>query len=274
MSKQIEALKLALEALIELTGWQSLAPGYVWDETQDAITALRRALEQAQRQQAIDKMAENERKLGIQMQPEPVAWRARDANGKWMYGDVPAPELPSGQPEFLGVIATPAAPVQVEHCIWARNGNTPCPHTAEKQEPVAWRARDANGKWMYGDVPAPELPSGQPEFLGVIATPAAPVQEPNCDRSACGDFSPGPCDNPGCPALRTPPAAPCNPAQDGVCEALGCGCEARPAVPLTDAQIGAVAADIWGSVLIAPQSHQAFARAIEAKLREKNGGNQ
>lgn len=33
---------------------------------------------------------------------------------------------------------------------------------------------------------------------------------------------------------------------------------------LTDAQIGAVAADIWGSVLIAPQSYQAFARAIEA----------
>ncbi len=39
---------------------------------------------------------------------------------------------------------------------------------------------------------------------------------------------------------------------------------------LTDAQIGAVAADIWGSVLIAPQSYQAFARAIEAKLKEKN----
>ena len=40
--------------------------------------------------------------------------------------------------------------------------------------------------------------------------------------------------------------------------------------PLTDAQIGAVAADIWGSILIAPQSYQAFARSIEAKLREKN----
>ena len=40
--------------------------------------------------------------------------------------------------------------------------------------------------------------------------------------------------------------------------------------PLTDAQIGAVAADIWGSILIAPQSHQEFAHAIEAKLKEKN----
>ena len=44
----------------------------------------------------------------------------------------------------------------------------------------------------------------------------------------------------------------------------------RSVKPLTDAQIGAVAADIWGSVLIAPQSYQAFARAIEAKLKEKN----
>lgn len=34
--------------------------------------------------------------------------------------------------------------------------------------------------------------------------------------------------------------------------------------PMTDAQIGAVASDIWGSVLIAPQSYLAFARAIEA----------
>lgn len=38
----------------------------------------------------------------------------------------------------------------------------------------------------------------------------------------------------------------------------------QPSKPLTDAQIGAVAADTWGSVLIAPQSYQAFARAIEA----------
>jgi hypothetical protein len=54
----------------------------------------------------------------------------------------------------------------------------------------------------------------------------------------------------------------------------GAGFESLPASPqwqgLTDSQIGAVAADIWGSVLIAPQSYQAFARAIEAKLKQKN----
>lgn len=34
---------------------------------------------------------------------------------------------------------------------------------------------------------------------------AEPV-EPDCDRSACGDFSPGPCDNPGCSARRDKPS--------------------------------------------------------------------
>ena len=33
--------------------------------------------------------------------------------------------------------------------------------------------------------------------------------------------------------------------------------------PLTNAEVGAVASDIWGSFLIAPQSYQKFARAIE-----------
>jgi hypothetical protein len=39
---------------------------------------------------------------------------------------------------------------------------------------------------------------------------------------------------------------------------------------LTDAERGITAAETWGSVLIAPQSYQVFARAIEAKLKEKN----
>lgn len=39
---------------------------------------------------------------------------------------------------------------------------------------------------------------------------------------------------------------------------------------LTEEERGITAAEIWGSVLIAPQSYQAFARAIEARLKEKN----
>ena len=65
MSK--EAMKLALEALknFEKAGLATL-------KTIDAITAIKEALAN----DALDKMAENERELGIQMQPEPeaVAW--------------------------------------------------------------------------------------------------------------------------------------------------------------------------------------------------------
>ncbi|MGQ7956458.1 hypothetical protein ACUTAF_01835 [Pseudomonas sp. SP16.1] len=35
---------------------------------------------------------------------------------------------------------------------------------------------------------------------------AAASADPECDRSACGDYSPGPCDNPDCPARRDKPA--------------------------------------------------------------------
>lgn len=66
------------------------------------------------------------------------------------------------------------------------------------QEPVAWA-----GAIEYG------VPLLMVEPQNWKATPlyAAPVseakaQEPDCDRSACGDFSPGPCDNPDCSARR------------------------------------------------------------------------
>jgi hypothetical protein len=44
----------------------------------------------------------------------------------------------------------------------------------------------------------------------------------------------------------------------------------REWVGLTDAEIDSVAAEIWGSEHIAPQSCRVFTRAIEAKLKEKN----
>lgn len=77
---------------------------------------------------------------------------------------------------------------------------------AEKQEPVAWVVEDEHGErleWAGDAHSCRGLPTTPP------AAQPAPVQEPDCDRSVCGDFSPGPCDNPECPALRTtPPAAP------------------------------------------------------------------
>lgn len=42
------------------------------------------------------------------------------------------------------------------------------------QEPVAWRARDANGRWMYGDLPVPDLPNDKPKLL--FSAPIQPVK--------------------------------------------------------------------------------------------------
>ena len=61
-----------------------------------------------------------------------------------------------------------------------------------------------------------------------------------------------------------PKPAPCN------CKLKTARRDSRQWQGLTDEERGITAAETWGSVLIAPQSYQAFARAIEAKLREKN----
>ena len=49
-----------------------------------------------------------------------------------------------------------------------------------------------------------ELAALSPRSPLTIAAPVseAKAQEPDCDRSACGDFSPGPCDNHDCSARR------------------------------------------------------------------------
>lgn len=44
MNKQREALQIALDALIEITGWQWAGPMRVIDEVEDAIAAIREAL--------------------------------------------------------------------------------------------------------------------------------------------------------------------------------------------------------------------------------------
>ena len=44
------------------------------------------------------------------------------------------------------------------------------------------------------------MPLPEPPKVGADST-----AEPNCDRSACGDFSHGPCDHPDCPAIGKTP---------------------------------------------------------------------
>ena len=70
---------------------------------------------------------------------------------------------------------------------------------------------------------------------------AAPAGEPDCDRSACGDFSPGPCDNPDCPALRSNKAAPV-----GEREAFEAWCAREMGVYVDDV-IGAEGDDLFAA---------------------------
>lgn len=89
---------------------------------------------------------------------------------------------------------------------------------------VLWaqsRARHTINRVLSGDVTAPlpedvklvqvgdcacsdhecgECMQPAPSKVGADGT-----AEPNCDRSACGDFKPGPCDHPDCPAIGKAP---------------------------------------------------------------------
>ena len=66
-----------------------------------------------------------------------------------------------------------------------------------------WMVANSNcGAWVWAYVnvePAYWMPLPKATEVGADST-----AEPNCDRSACGDFKPGPCDNPDCPAIGKP----------------------------------------------------------------------
>jgi hypothetical protein len=49
----IEAMKQALEALDEVTGWTWAGPMRVMDEVEDAITSLRQAIAEAEKQEPV-----------------------------------------------------------------------------------------------------------------------------------------------------------------------------------------------------------------------------
>lgn len=50
----------------------------------------------------------------------------------------------------------------------------------------------------------------------------------------------------------------------------GCSAASKPFVGLTDEEVAVMMMESWGCASIAPRHAPAFARAIEAKLREKN----
>jgi hypothetical protein len=123
-----EALDLALAAL-ECFDY----PAHDDDvnKIQAAITAIKQA-------RALDKKAENARELGLDYEP------VLKDNSNYRYDPPVAepvqscycPNCEAMGKELVALKAQPAPVQDIEHCIWARNGNTPCPHTTPPAAPV------------------------------------------------------------------------------------------------------------------------------------------
>ena len=75
------------------------------------------------------------------------------------------------------------------------------------QEPIGWYTEDhlddksaTTYSWTVAERWVEKGWPVSPLYAAPVSE--AKAQEPDCDRSACGDFSPGPCDNPDCSARR------------------------------------------------------------------------
>ena len=126
MTNHITAMKQALETL---EGWDNYGD-WVWPETaleqckrntKESLAALRQAIEQAKKQQALDKKADNARELGLDYEPS-------RAQTKQIAEGLKHCHHPDSEHEFLRV--------------WIRDwtAHKSTPSQAEKQEPVAWVA--------------------------------------------------------------------------------------------------------------------------------------
>ena len=76
MNKQREALRLALEALIEVTGWQWAGPMRVMDEVEDAISAIREALAEPEQKldSALEALQNEMRETISKLDPNEMVW--------------------------------------------------------------------------------------------------------------------------------------------------------------------------------------------------------
>lgn len=171
----MEALETALEALINLCNNSSLY--CTADEVIAAEAALERvyksrAIEQAKRQQALDKMAENERELGIQMQPEPVAWMYESVCGNDFATRLEPPNYAKNiRPLYT---TPPAAPVQQDQFADSRNMVA-----APVQEPVAWAVHYKGPIPLFTKTKSEAEAWGGNKIVPLYTTPpAVPVQEP------------------------------------------------------------------------------------------------
>ena len=61
----IEEMKQALEALVEFTGWQSLAPPSVWDKAIAAIRVLEKAIAETDKQEPVGEVSGHDWSTGL-----------------------------------------------------------------------------------------------------------------------------------------------------------------------------------------------------------------
>ena len=172
-----------------------------------SVTALRTIIEQAKRQQALDKMAENERRLGIQMQPEPVTMNDAIAAGNGVLMNEQAAllrecraaldSLIQKKPTLAGLLCgsttlgnlkaslydyrpqgvfgttTPAAPVQQDQFADSRNMVA-----APVQEPVAWAVHYKGPIPLFTKTKSEAEAWGGNKIVPLYTTPpTVPVQE-------------------------------------------------------------------------------------------------
>jgi hypothetical protein len=340
-------MKQALETLEYIDGSDKdrdfLLPNECY-QLDEAITNLRTAIEQAKRQQALDKMAENERELGIQMQPEPVAWMYPDDYERMLtsetfctvysvevvsptrgestvalYTTLPATDHIPDVGEMVGPCKYPkcpypcpdlpdckdaekqqapaavvnqqltteaAAPVQDSNHEFQNFHRLLCERFGYTHDEVDWK-RDQISliEWIAKQVKPTPVQEPCAECFGqgiqgedgdgIVSgvtwkcdacngsgkehpAPAAPVQEPvafivNPDGEEQLSWC-QPTYSKSTPLYTTPPAAQ------------------RQWQGLTDEEVAVLMMEAWGCASIAPRNAPNFARAIEAKLREKNGG--
>lgn len=137
MNTQLNALKLALEALESCTPADTSTGHVVWpsyDEqaVKQAITAVKQA-------RALDKMAENARELGLDYEPAPVLYQLPDDlydSKDWKVGSY------AERVEWLHTMYE-AKKRELEYCLDA------APYVASQlvQEPVAHQYQSNDGVW-------------------------------------------------------------------------------------------------------------------------------
>jgi hypothetical protein len=145
--KQIDVMKQALEALKRLKAYGNVFrfrqdEQNPYDQACEAIAILRTAIEQAERQQALDKKAENATELGLDYEPvqEPVTYTTGHCKEKAQPNGCQLHNLHCGYPACDRKTVAAPQPQEEHHakdCALLQIPSKDC-DCSQNQEPVAW----------------------------------------------------------------------------------------------------------------------------------------